>query len=282
MLPGMGTPLGDFIRIKRDSIQPESLGLPDHGRRRSPGLRRSDLAGRAGISVEYLTRLEQGRDRNPSLSVVNAVADALSLSPAERSHLRYLAKITGGECSAHPRLAPPPRRVRPSVLRTLRLLEPGVAVVTNRLGDVLAHTAAYAAVMEGTGLLDAEAPNLTRFVFTDPRARTLFPDWSDVADEQAFDLWHGPSIENAEWLLADLAPAAGPELTRRQNRHVVPRRGTLRLAHPSGEELRLDRELLDVPADDQQLVVLLPADDATAQAVARLRSRSHGGLRAIS
>ncbi|MGV9351164.1 helix-turn-helix domain-containing protein, partial [Streptomyces spiralis] len=58
----MGTPLGDFIRAKRDSIQPESFGLPDRGRRRSPGLRRADLATRAGISVEYLTRIEQGRD----------------------------------------------------------------------------------------------------------------------------------------------------------------------------------------------------------------------------
>jgi helix-turn-helix protein len=78
----MGKPLGDFIRSKRDSIQPESLGLPDRGRRRSPGLRRLDLAARAGISVEYLTRIEQGRDRNPSTAVINALADALSLDPS--------------------------------------------------------------------------------------------------------------------------------------------------------------------------------------------------------
>src|ERR671937_1268572 len=102
----MGTPLGDFIRAKRDSIQPESLGLPDRGRRRSPGLRRSDLAARAGISVEYLTRIEQGRDRNPSVSVVNALADALSLDPDERNHLRYLAKITVGVCTPHRPPAP--------------------------------------------------------------------------------------------------------------------------------------------------------------------------------
>ena len=92
----MGTPLGDFIRARRDSTQPQALGLPDHGRRRSPGLRRVDLAERAGISVEYLTRIEQGRDRNPSIAVVNAVADALDMDVAERNHLRYLAKISGG------------------------------------------------------------------------------------------------------------------------------------------------------------------------------------------
>ncbi|MFF2328820.1 MULTISPECIES: helix-turn-helix domain-containing protein [unclassified Streptomyces] len=278
----MGTPLGDFIRAKRDSIQPASLGLPDRGRRRSPGLRRSELATRAGISVEYLTRLEQGRDRNPSVAVVNALADALSLDPSERSHLRYLAKITGGVCVDHPEPAPPRRDVRPTVLKTLRLLEPGIALVTNRLGDVLAHTDGYASVTSGTGLLDADHPNLTRYVFTDPRARTFFADWDDVADEQAFHLWLGPSVETSAWFTAELAPLAGPDFTARLNRHVVPRRDVLRLHHPSGCALHLHRETLELPADAQQLVVLLPADESTAQAVDRLRRRPHGRLRAIS
>ncbi|WP_030935041.1 helix-turn-helix domain-containing protein [Streptomyces sp. NRRL S-646] len=278
----MGTPLGDFIRAKRDSIQPESLGLPNHGRRRSPGLRRLDLAARAGISVEYLTRMEQGRDRNPSVAVVNALADALSLDPAERNHLRYLAKISGGECLAHTQPAPPRREVRPSVLETLRLLEPGIAMVTNRLGDVLAHTSGYESVMSGTGVLDADTPNLTRYVFTDARARTFFADWDDVADQQAFDLWLAPSVESSEWFSTELAPVAGPDFTRRLHRHVVPQRGDLRLNHPAGCELRLVREMLELPSDAQQLVVLLPADEQTAQAVEQLRRRSRGGLRAIS
>ncbi|MFC9454172.1 helix-turn-helix domain-containing protein [Streptomyces sp. NPDC056983] len=278
----MGTPLGDFIRAKRDSTQPESLGLPDRGRRRSPGLRRLDLAARAGISVEYLTRIEQGRDRNPSVAVVNALADALSLNPSERNHLRYLAKITGGECSAHTRPAPPRRDVRPSVLETLRLLEPGIAMVTNRLGDILAHTSGYESVTSGTGLLDADTPNFTRYLFTDPRARTLFADWDDVADEQVFDLWLAPSVENSEWFTAELAPTVGPDFTRRLNRHVVPQRGALRLNHPSGCELRLLRETLEISSGAQQLVVFLPADERTAQAVDQLRRRSPSRLRAIS
>ncbi|MCX4749645.1 helix-turn-helix domain-containing protein [Kitasatospora sp. NBC_01287] len=282
----MGTPLGDFIRAKRDSIQPGSLGLPDHGRRRSPGLRRSDLAARAGVSVEYLTRIEQGRDRNPSVPIMNALADALSLDPSERDHPRYLAKISGGECSAHTRPAPARRDVRPAVLETLRLLEPGVAMVTNRLGDVLARTSGFEAVTSGTGLLDSDVPNLTRYVFTDPRAREYFADWADVADEQAFDLWLGPSVENSEWLTTELALAAGADFARRLNRHVVPRRGVLRLNHPAGLEVRLLRETLELSSDAQQLVVFLPADEQTAQAVeqlrGRLRSRPHGHLRAIS
>ncbi|UXX91716.1 helix-turn-helix transcriptional regulator [Streptomyces sp. AD2-2] len=278
----MGSPLGDFIRTRRDSIQPRSLGLPDRGRRRSPGLRRSDLATLAGISVEYLTRIEQGRDRNPSVAVVSSLADALGLDPSEREHLRYLTKITGGACSAHLRPGPPPREVRPSVVETLRLLEPGIALVTNRLGDVLARTSGYEWLMGGTGLLDADAPNLTRYVFTDPRARTFFTDWDEVADEQAFGLWLGPSVGHDEWFTSELARTAGPDVTRRLNRHVVPRRGTLRLAHPSGCELRLLRETLELTADAQQLVVFLPADDSTAQALDELRRRSHGPLRAIS
>lgn len=275
----MGTPLGDFIRAKRDSIQPRSLGLADHGRRRSPGLRRLDLAVRAGISVDYLARIEQGRDRNPSAEVLNAVADALSLPPSERNHLRYLAKITGDRCAVDFRPAPPSRHVRPSVLATLRLLEPGIAIVSNRLGDVLARTGGYETVMRGTGLLDGDPPNVTRYVFTDPRARALFADWDDIADEQAFDLWLAPSVENLEWLAADLTPVAGTDFTRRLNNHVVPARGPLRLNHPAGAELRLLRETLELAADDQQLVVYLPADEPTARAVDRLpRER----LRSIS
>jgi transcriptional regulator with XRE-family HTH domain len=277
---GMATPLGDFIRTRRDNTQPETLGLPVPDRRRSPGLRRSDLATRAGISVEYLTRIEQGRDRNPSVSVLNAISDALSLDASERNHLRYLAKITGGECTAHSR--PPVRRdVRPSVLDTLRLLEPGIAAVTNRLGDVLAHTSGFELVMADTGLLDADTPNLTRYVFTHPRARAVFADWDDLADELAFDLWHGPDVGGFEWLSAELAPAAGPEFTRRLNRHQVPHRGALRLNHPSGPELRFARETLELTTDAQQVVVFLPADDHTAEAVEQLR-RGKRRLQVIS
>jgi len=278
----MGTPLGDFVRAKRDGTQPEALGLPERGRRRSPGLRRTDLAARAGVSVEYLTRIEQGRDRNPSHVVVNALADALGLDPSERSHLHYLAKITGGACSGHAQPAPARREVRPSVQQILRLLEPGIALVTNRLGDILIRTSGYEAVTSGTGLLDADTPNLTRYVFTDPRARTFFAEWDDVADEQAFDLWLAPSVENSAWLTAELAPVAGPDFTRRLNRHVVPNRGVLRLNHPTGRELRLGRETLELPTDAQQLTVFLPADEQTTQALEQLRRESHGRLRAIS
>jgi transcriptional regulator with XRE-family HTH domain len=276
----MGTPLGDFVRAKRDSIQPASFGIPDRGRRRSPGLRRSDLAARAGISVEYLTRIEQGRDRNPSQSVVNALADALSLDAAERQHFRYLAKIAGGACAGRQRPEPPSRDVRPTVLATLQLLEPATAYVINRLGDVLAYTTRFELMVRPSGLLESEAPNLTRYLFTDPRARAFFPDWDQVADEQVFDLWFGPSAEMSEWFVAGLTPIAGEELTRRLYRHLPPARVPLRINHPSGYELRWHREPLDLEGTDgQRLVVLLAADESTERAVDRLLQRP---LRAIS
>ena len=269
----MGTPLGDFVRAKRDSIQPDALGMPDHGRRRSPGLRRTDLAARAGISVEYLTRIEQGRDRRPSPAVLNALADALSLSTEERAHIRYLAKITGGECRNQPGPAPASRQIRESVRETLRLLEPGIAMIANRLGDVLARTAGFDRVMSASGLLDGESPNLTRYVFTDPRARDFFADWAAVADEQAFDLWLAPAAANSRWFTEELAPLAGTEFTSRVNRHLMPARDVLRLNHPAGPRLTFRRETLELPTDAQQIVVYLAADEQTDRALTELRAQ---------
>lgn len=280
----MGTPLGDFIRAKRDSIQPEDLGLPPGTRRRAPGLRRTDLAERSGISVEYLTRIEQGRDRNPSHAVVHALAGALQLDAAERKHIVYLAKITGGECAGHREPVPPSRDTRPTLRSTLQLLEPGVAVITNRLGDVLEYTSGFAVVMGGSGLLESESPNLTCYVFTDPRARTTFVDWDHVADEQAFSLWLAPTVGNTEWFRAELAPVAGPEFTSRLDQHLPPPQRQLRMTHPDVRgELRWEREVFETSDPEaQQLVVYLPADEQTAEALVGLRSASGtAALRAV-
>lgn len=268
----MGTPFGDFIRAKRDATRPEDLSLPEHGRRRAPGLRRSEVATRAQISVEYLTRIEQGRDRNPTSPVTNAIADALSLDPAERRHLAYLAKITGGACAGHTEPEPPPREVRPSVRQTLALLEPAVAMLTNRLGDILAHTRRFGLVMKPTGLLDADEPNLTRYVFTDPRSRDVLPDWGQVADEQAFNLWLGPSLAASEWFKAALAPMAGPEFTTRLDQHLPPDAGPIRIRLAGEPDLRFNRETLEIPEPDaQQVVIFLPADQHTTRTINQFR-----------
>jgi len=85
-----------------------------------------------------------------------------------------------------------------------------------------------------------------------------------------------------ESITVELVPVAGPDFTRRLNRHVVPRRGVLRLNHPSGCDLQLLHETFELPSDAQQLVIFLPADESTAQAVDQLRRRPGGRLRAVS
>lgn len=110
----------------------------------------------------------------------------------------------------------------------------------------------------------------------------FFEDWDQIADEQAFDLWLGPSIENAEWLSVELAQVAGPEFTRRLNQHLVPPRGTLTLNHPSSKQMRLEREVLDASTDKQQLIVYLPADEQTSKIVEHWRRQHLPNLRAIS
>ena len=269
----MGNPLGSFIRAKRDSIQPVDLGLPRHPRGRSRGLRRVDLATRAGISVEYLARIEQGRDRNPSPEVVNSIADGLCLDASERNHLRYLVKISVGRCSVRVQPVPPSRHVRPTPLRALEQLEPGIAVIQNRVGDLLAHTSGFWAITVDSGLLDHPEPNVNRYLFTDPRARAFFTDWEQVADEFAFDLWRAPSLENLEWITSEIAPVAGAEFTDRLALHTVPSHGVLKLDHPDGHQLRLLRESFEMPVDDQQLVVWLPKDEETTQAIDALQRR---------
>ena len=156
-------------------------------------------------------------------------------------------------------------------------------MLTNRLGDLLAYTCGFDQLAGPTGLLDAPSPNLTRFVFTDRRARNVFPDWEGIAQEQAFDLRLAPAGERSEGLVADLEAAIGHELTTRLDRHQLPDRSTQRWHHPVAGELRLTREVLELPAADaQQLVVLLPADDTTADALRRLRPAPATTLRVVN
>lgn len=245
------------------------MGLAGGERRRAPGLRRSELAALAGISVEYLVRIEQGRDRNPSPAVVNSLADALRLDAAEREHLRNVAKCSSGTCGA---AAQSPRlEVRPTVGALLGQIEPGVAYVTNRLGDLLAYTESFELLARPLGLLDGPFQNLTRFVFADRRARTIFPEWDQIADERALPLSFGAPSERSDQLVADLSALAGSEFTRRLHGHRVSQSNRQLWCHPVVGELRFDRETLELPAADaQQLVVLLPADEATQSALNRL------------
>ncbi|MFC4997458.1 helix-turn-helix domain-containing protein [Dactylosporangium cerinum] len=281
--------LGVLLRSRREALDPAAVGLPAGPRRRTPGLRRSEVAALAGVSVEYVIRLEQGRDRRPSPQVLAALADALRLTPAERTHLLILTKAADGafRCRGAAEAA---RTVRAGARALLERLSPAPVVLLNRLGEILAHTPAYESLAGPTGLLDGaddgDPPSLPRFVFTDPRARTVFPDWEHVADEQVAALKQGPfRADGAMAALADeLTVTAGDPFTRRVA--TLPglplAHGVLRMVHPAVGELRLAYETLDLPADDdQRLVVHLPADAAAAAALDRLDGRRPGALRAV-
>jgi transcriptional regulator with XRE-family HTH domain len=281
-----GNELGMFLRVRREALTPAEVGLPTGPRRRAPGLRRSEVAALAGVSVEYLTRLEQGRDRRPSTQVLSALADALRLTAGHRVYLYHLIKAADGDfrcqgsrTSAHP--------VRAIVRTLLDQLEPAAAVLLNPRTDLLAWTVGYERLMRPLGLLDRTPPNFAQFVFTDDRARAAFPDWERVADESVATLKRGPfRADPSLAMLADeLAFGTGEAFTRRVE--TVPgirtANGILRLTHPVAGQLRLAYEMLELSADDAQtLVVYLPADEPTAEALDRVNRARPGTLRVVS
>ncbi|WP_113703698.1 helix-turn-helix domain-containing protein [Nonomuraea lactucae] len=278
--------LGAFLRARREAVKPADVGLPDGPRRRTPGLRRSELATVAGVSVEYLTRLEQGRDRNPSMQVLGTLASALRMTPDERTHLRYLAKASNGSLALCPGVGRElARTVRPTVRALLDRLDPAPAVLLNRLGDVLARTSGYERLFGPVGLLDGDPPNVIRFTFVDARARAAFPEWDRVADEHvaALKLEAAQDHVYAPELISELAFAAGESFTTRLAAPPNPARmaPVERLAHPEAGDLRLSREPLDLSDGEQRIVVYLPADAATSAALDRLTGRLPGALRVV-
>jgi transcriptional regulator with XRE-family HTH domain len=265
--------LGGFLRARREATAPSEVGIPAGTRRRTPGLRRAELASLAGISVEYLTRLERGRDRHPSGQVLGALADALGLSPDERVHLHRLVKA--GSAEACPQSDLPVRSVRSTVRALLDRLEPAPALVVDAQGDVLACTVGFRLLAAPVGLLDADQPNLARFVFTDVRARAAFPDWERMADERAAALRAAADLGDraAAALAEELSITAGTEFGHRfAASAVLPAwTGVERWEHPAAGTLHLAYESLPLPGtEEHRLVVYLPADADTSDALAAL------------
>ncbi len=157
--------LGRFLRSRREAIKPEHVGLASGGRRRTPGLRRDEVAELADISVDWYIRLEQGRPVHPSRQTVDAIARALRLDPVATAHLYALSDV-----------APPRRKaddtVPPAIQRMIdRQAEP--AYVTNRLGDVL-HWNTEADRLFGFGELGGDDRNIYAGMFLRPASRSLF------------------------------------------------------------------------------------------------------------
>ncbi|HEX4493011.1 MAG TPA: helix-turn-helix transcriptional regulator [Acidimicrobiia bacterium] len=266
------TDLGAFLRARREALRPTDVGLVDHGRRRTPGLRREEVAALAGVSIDYLTRLEQGRDVNPSTSVIAALAAALQLDDKERTHLARLAAITNSR-ELCPEATPLATNVGAGVRHLLDSLD-APAFVVGPIGDVIAWNDQWARVVGGFGLLDDVPPNLARFAFTHPRARSVYRDWEAAAAEQVARLraaeprWGDDAAFRV--LLDDLLTL--DEFRARWSTHPVgeKQRGTKRLEHPEAGALAIAYEVLLLADDDQRLVTWRAADDITAPRLAAL------------
>lgn len=168
-------PLGSFLRDRRSKVDPAAFGLSP-GRRRTPGLRREEVAQRANISPTWYTWLEQGRGGAPSAVVLDRIARALMLTDAEREHL-FLVGLG----------RPPEARyqrtdgVAPRLQRVLDALNPTPALIRTAIWDVVAWNRGAAALQTDFGALAPEQRNLLRLIFLDPRARAMHHDWEGVA-----------------------------------------------------------------------------------------------------
>ena len=171
-----------FLSSRRARISPEQAGLTGYSRaRRVPGLRRSEVADLAGVSVEYYSQLERGNLRGVSESVLDALARALRLDDAERTYLLDLVRAAGPATRA--RRTPRAQQVRPSVTRVLNGMTAGPAFVNNGRLDMVAANPLAEALFAPAYADPARPVNHARFTFLDPRARDFWIDWERAAGD---------------------------------------------------------------------------------------------------
>ncbi len=172
--------IAEFLASRRAKITPDQAGLPSYGKRRVPGLRREEVASLAGVSADYYRRLERGQVSGVSELVLEALARALQLDDAERTHLLDLARAASPVAPRRSR--PPKTRVRPVVQRLLDQIE-APAIVSTVHGDYLAANALGRALYAPVFDSREQPANSGRFTFLDPSAREFFPDWERLASE---------------------------------------------------------------------------------------------------
>lgn len=168
--------LGAFLRAQRARVEPSTVGLPAGGDRRVAGLRREEVAVLAVVSADYYTRLEQGRERNPSAQVLNGIAHALRLDPDARAHLFRLAGI-----APTPRLGAARDRVHPALLQLLDNVPTAAADVLNPAYEILATNRLAQALLAPFGMT-----NMLRMMFEHPQARAIFGDWKAVVGRAVY------------------------------------------------------------------------------------------------
>jgi transcriptional regulator with XRE-family HTH domain len=255
--------LAGFLRSRRERIAPEQVGLPPASRRRTPGLRREEVATLAGVGVTWYTWLEQGRDINASPQVLDAVARTLLLDPHERGHLFRLADVpdgTGqGDCTALP----------PTAQLLLDKLDPFPACIRNARYDLLAYNAAFDRLMGPLGDLPFDERNSLWRMFTNARCRAATLDWEEATRRMVAEYRAAMAEHLAEpaWkcLVARLTKAS-PEFAELWERHEVtsPENLTKRFLHPDVGLLRLNYTHLWLGRRlGTRMTTYTPADDET-------------------
>ncbi|RMB57827.1 helix-turn-helix transcriptional regulator [Tessaracoccus antarcticus] len=267
--------LADFLRTRRERITPADIGLPVGTRRRTPGLRREEVAQLAYISVEYYTRLEQARAPHPSREVLTELTRALRLSDAERDHLHQL---TG----TPPAPAPGPSRVvRQSILDLLQRLPQVAAIVVSADYEVLAWNDLAAALLEDFSALARRDRNLIRRSFLHPRpdGKRLYgvSNGDKFARTSAQNLRvtaarypHDPEVTS---LVTDLL-AASQEFAELWAQHDVTAVPTLcrTFEHPLVGPIAVNCDVLDITDRDQRVIIYTATPGTPAEEAMRLLS----------
>ncbi|MFF0383941.1 helix-turn-helix transcriptional regulator [Streptomyces sp. NPDC004286] len=267
--------LAAFLRDRRERIGPAEVGLPAGPRRRTPGLRREEVAQLAFISTEYYTRLEQARGPRPSREVLSGLTRALRLTDAERDHLHHLAGAPPVPPSG------PSREVRQSILDLLTRLPGTAAIVTSAIGEVLAWNDLAAALMEDFSALSRRDRNLIRRVFLDspPDGPPLYgvSDAAEFARDSAQRLRAAsaryPDSPEVTGLVAELL-AGSEEFARLWEEYEVSVLPTLAKTfhHPVVGPLTVNCDALHVPDRDQRLILYTATPGSASEEALRLLS----------
>jgi transcriptional regulator with XRE-family HTH domain len=262
--------LATFLRSRRERITPEQVGLPAGGRRRTPGLRREEVAQLAGVGVTWYTWLEQGRDIKVSEQVLDAIAGTLQLDPIERTHLYTLAG------AGVPRIEQQCRAISPALQRMLRQLEPFPASVQNARTDILAFNRSYDALMSGVSELPFDECNVLWQAFTNPVWRKSIVDWETDSPRlvATFRAAMANHIAEPGWkTLVKRLRAASPEFDALWDQHEIssPENRTKRFLHPRLGLMRLDFTHLWLgPRSEIVLKTYTPVDNGTAEKLEKL------------
>ncbi|GAA2294362.1 helix-turn-helix transcriptional regulator [Streptomyces hawaiiensis] len=270
-----GTELGRYLKARRAQVRPEDVGLPaGAGLRRTPGLRREELAALAGVSVDYYIRLERGRETNPSPAVVDALGRTLRLRGDGFERLHELAELASGRASELPACSD--HDVRDSVLRMLESVRPLPAYVVSRYNRVLAANPPGRRLMPGLWDWPEDQRNLTRYVFLHPVGRTLYEPWEETV---ALSVAHLRAVGGADPDSPELTTLVGelmlksPQFARLWERYDVCERGggQKSFRHPKVGPMTLTYEVMRLARTGGQRMIVYQAAPGTPDEEAMLR-----------